>query len=316
MTGAEPSSVSLLVRTRRILREYGAVVRLFSPNARLYLIGSFLIGINFSVFNLLFNLYLKELGFAEGNIGLVNSWKALGMTLVAVPAAMILSRVKLKPLLIASCVVFAVFSAGLTTFRQMELLLGCGLLAGMAFAFFRVAGGPFFMRNSTPKERTHLFSFSFAMHLLAGMIGSWAAGASVTYIGAQTGDIVLGYQYTLYVAIGLSLLAFVPFSFIVAREPSIEENRLSLSMEQFRRRGLLLEDNQREHPDRLRRRSHHRSEPLLQRPIRAAAGYHRTVFHLGVVRHAVGTLAGPVLTRRLGWYEPSCSLSWPRSRSC
>ena len=219
------------------LRDYGRSVRLFSRNARLYLLGAFLVGVNFSVFNLLFNLYLRELGFVEGQIGTVNSARALGMTIIAIPAAMILSRMKLKPLLMAACVTFAVFSFALTSFTEIEMLLGCSALAGMSFAFFRVASGPFYMRNSTSKERTHLFSFSFAMHLLAGMIGSWGAGEMVTAIGEATGDIVLGYQYTLYGAIVFAFLAVIPFGILRAAPPSAEENRIILSLSQLRNRG-------------------------------------------------------------------------------
>ncbi|MEE8404996.1 MAG: hypothetical protein V3S17_06365, partial [candidate division Zixibacteria bacterium] len=72
---------------------YLATLRMFSRNARLYLIGSFLMGVNFHVFQLLLNLYLKELGFVESQIGLVISARALGATLLAIPVAIILSRV-------------------------------------------------------------------------------------------------------------------------------------------------------------------------------------------------------------------------------
>ncbi len=284
------------------VRDYIANVRLFSTNARLYLIGSFLIGMNFAVFNLLFNLYLKELGFVEGDIGMINSWRAMGMTAVAIPAAMILSRVRLKPLLLVACVLFAFFSYGVTTYQQMILLAGFSILSGMAFAFFRVASGPFYMRNSTPKERTHLFSFSFATHLAAGMIGSWGAGNLVTIIGERTGDMVLGYQYTLYTAIAFSFLAFIPFSFVKAAKPSAEENRISLSVAQFKRRGrfyfritfvnfligtgagliipflnLYFRDRFGLQPDRI--------------------GLYFILLSFGML---VGTLSGPFLTRKLG----------------
>lgn len=228
---------SITVRVGKLLSGYAASVKLFSRNARLYLIGSFLIGFNFAVFQLLLNLYLKELGFVESQIGWVQSGRAMGMTLVAIPAAMILSRVKLKPLLLGSCVLMAIFSFGLTTWTQLSYLLIFGFLAGTSFSFFRVASGPFYMRNSSGTERTHLFSFSFATHLMAGMIGSYGAGNLVTIIGDRTGDIVLGYQYTMYIAIAVSLLAFIPFAMIRVAAPSVDENRVTLSREQLRRRG-------------------------------------------------------------------------------
>jgi MFS family permease len=227
----------LYSRLRGELDEYLTSVRSFSRNARLYLIGSFLVGFNFAVFELLLNLYLKELGFAEGDIGFVQSSRAMGMTAIAIPAAMILSRVSLKPLLMVCCILLTIFSFGLATWTQFEYLIGFGLMVGMSFAFFRVASGPFYMRNSSPKERTHLFSFSFATFLLAGMLGSWGGGNMVTIIAEYTGDIILGYQYTLYTGLGIGALAMIPLSLIKGEEPSTEENRINLNWEQLRRRG-------------------------------------------------------------------------------
>jgi len=219
------------------LKDYYASVRLFSPNARLYLFGSFLMGLNFQVFNLLLNLYLKEMGFPEGQIGLVASGRAVGMTIMAIPVAMILSRVRLKPILMATVAVFAGMSVFIVTLEQLELLIGFAILSGMAFAFYRVAGGPFYMRNSTPRERTHLFSLSFGVMIMAGMIGSLTAGQVAAWLAERTGDMVLAYRYTLYGGIGVSLLALIPFMFIKAAPPSAEENRFIFSRERFRKRG-------------------------------------------------------------------------------
>lgn len=219
------------------IKDYWYNIKLFSRNARLYLIGSFLIGINFSIFQLLLNLYLKELGFQEGQIGYVVSSRAIGMTLIAIPAAILLSRIKLRPILLTSCVLFAIFSFFITTFQTLILLIGFSILSGMSFAFYRVASAPFYMRNSTPKERTHLFSFSFGMMLLAGMVGSISSGKLVMIISNFTGNMILGYQYTLYIGIAISLIALIPFYKIIASTPSREENKVSLSYKQLKRRG-------------------------------------------------------------------------------
>lgn len=212
-------------------------VRRFTPNVRLYLTGSFLMGFNFQVFNLLFNLYLKEVGFPEGQIGQVASARAVGMTLMAVPAAIILSRLRLKRVLLVTVSLFALFSFLLVRTHEHALMLGCSVFAGMAFSFYRVAAAPFFMRHSTPVERTHIFSFSFGMMILAGMIGSLVAGKTAASIGDYLGDIVAGYRYTLYLGIGLGLAALIPFLLIRAADPSRDENRITLSVDQLRRRG-------------------------------------------------------------------------------
>lgn len=219
------------------LADYWFHVKLFNKNSRLYLLGSFLIGLNFSVFQLLLNLYLKDLGFAENQIGYVLSARAVGMTLIAIPAAFLLSRIKLKPILLTSCITLALFSFFIVSVREYELLLGFMVLSGMSFAFYRVAAGPFYMRNSTEKERTYLFSLNFAMMILAGMVGSAVSGKMVTILSGITGDMILGYKYTMYGGIVLGMLAMIPFFMIKAAKPSAEENRINLSKEQLRLRG-------------------------------------------------------------------------------
>lgn len=231
------NSIAFVARIRRGLADYSHHLGLFSRNARLYLFGSFLIGINFQVFMLLLNLLLKELGYVEGDIGLVASSRAVGMSVIAIPAGMLLSRVRLKPILMGSCVLFAFFSYFIATTQQFVLLLGFSILSGMAFSFYRVASGPFYMRNSTPEERTYLFSFSFGTNLMAGMIGAAGAGRLATVIGERSGDMVWGYQCTLFIGIGVSLLALIPFLLIRSAPPSKDEDRITLTRAQFGRRG-------------------------------------------------------------------------------
>jgi predicted MFS family arabinose efflux permease len=234
---SEPSP-SVYSSVKSGLKDYFRHVRLFSRNARLYLMGSFLMGVNFHVFQLLLNLYLKHLGFEEGQIGLVVSSRAVGMTLIAIPAAILMSRVRLKPILLTSALAFAVFSYFIASLQALVLLIGFSVLSGMAFSFYRIAAAPFYMRNSTPAERTHLFSFSFGMMLLAGMGGSVGSGKMVMIIGNWTGDILTGYQVTLYLGILVGLMALIPFFLIRASGPSREESRISLSYQQLKQRGL------------------------------------------------------------------------------
>ena len=231
------SSLSLAARIRRGAADYSHHLGLFSRNARLYLLGSFLMGVNFQVFMLLLNLLLKEVGYVEGDIGLVASSRAVGMSMIAIPAGILLSRVRLKPILIASCVLFAFFSYFIASTQQLYLLLGFSMLSGMAFSFYRVAAGPFYMRNSTPTERTYLFSFSFGTNMMAGIIGAAGAGRLAAVIGERSGDMIWGYQCTLYIGIGVSLLALIPFLLIRSAAPSKDENRITLTRAQFRKRG-------------------------------------------------------------------------------
>ncbi|MFH1374982.1 MAG: MFS transporter [bacterium] len=291
-----------LLRVQRGLKRYFYDIGRFSRNAKLYLAGSFLMAINMQVFLLLLNLYLKEAGFAESQIGLIVSSRSAGVSLLAIPAALLLSRVRLKPILVVACVLFAAFSFGIVWYRSLSMLVLFSLLAGGTFAFYRVAAGPFYMRNSTPVERTHLFSFSFGTMILAGMVGSLGAGKLATYIADLLNNTVFGYQYTIYVGITVSLLAVIPFLLIRASQPSAEENRVTLTPAQLKKRGRF-----------------YLKITSVNFAIGLGAGliipflnlYFRDRFHLapdaiggcffGVqLAMLIGSLAGPVLARKFG----------------
>ena len=284
------------------VRDYAALVRMINRDARFYLLGSFLMGVNFEIFNLLLNLYLKELRFGEGDIGFVNAGRALGMSIMAIPASILFSRFHLRPLLILGVIGFGLFSVLLITTQELWLLMGLSLLAGVSWSLFRVFSGPFYMRNSTTVERTHLFSISFAVLLLAGMAGSAGAGKLVTVLGDLTGDIILGYKYTLVAGVGIGLLAMIPFSMISRQPPGGPGSRVSLTLEQLRNRG-----------------GFYFRLTFVNFVIGIGAGliipflnlYFKERFHLapdmiGLFYFCVscsmflGTLAGPILARRFG----------------
>lgn len=284
------------------LQDYWRHIRLFSRNARLYLLAAFLLGVNFEFFQLLLNLYLKDLGFGESNIGLVNSSRAVGMSLMAIPAAIVLSRITLKPVLIVTGILFAIFSVGISSNQQLQLMILFSVLSGMTFAFSRVAAGPFYMRNSTPAERTHLFSFSFGVLLLAGMIGSLTAGKLVPIMTQLSGDTILGYRYTLYIGIASGLLSLIPFAMLRPTPISDEERRINISREQFRKRGTFY--FKLSFSNFLIGLGAGLIIPFLNLYFRDKFGLSTSTigffYFCTILFMFVGTLAGPVLARRFG----------------
>jgi len=176
-------------------------------------------GMGFSGFILLFNLYLKEFGFPEGRIGNIITALTLGTVIMALPASVVIRRFPIKRILVIATPI-AVFSYFLqiTVARYQIILLG-GFMAGLASAYFRVASAPFFMRNSTPKERPYLFSMQFACMLVAGVIGS-ILGGFLPGIIENLGIVpYLAYRYTLYIFSGLVLIALIPYLMIKEKPP-------------------------------------------------------------------------------------------------
>jgi len=237
--------------TRRIFNiiiDYWGHLKLFSRNARLFLVGIFFVGLNYSIFALLLNLYFKELGFREDLIGEVLSWGAWGMTVISVPAALIIPKVQVKKILIVSVLFAGVFSLLQASLVERTQLLLASFLLGMTSSVASVAAAPFLMRNSTPKERTYLFSLHFGIYLVAAIIGSLGGGYLPNLFSHYVGSGALAFRYSLYLSVFLSVLALIPFMMITpekkAEEPFTQKrggDNKDLSKEKLlTERGILL----------------------------------------------------------------------------
>lgn len=221
--------ITLSQKAGRAFSEYIQNLRSFSRNARLFLLGTFFMGMGFSGFMLLFNLYLREFGFFEGRIGNIISAATLGVVIMAIPASIIIRRFPVKRILIIATPIAAFCYLAQVTASQYYTIMAGGLLGGFASVFFRVAAAPFFMRNSTPKERPYLFSVQFAIALVAGIIGNILGGLLPGIIEAYGFVPLLAYRYTLYIFGGMVVIAVIPYLAIHEKPVSPVEEKLKLS---------------------------------------------------------------------------------------
>jgi MFS family permease len=225
-----------------IILDYWGHLKLFSRNARLFLVGIFFVGLNFSIFSLLLNLYFKEIGFTEDLIGEVLSLTGWGMTIVSVPAAFMIPKVQVKKILIISVVFAGIFSLLQASFVERTQLLVASFALGMTSSVARVAAAPFLMRNSTPKERTYLFSLNFGIYLLAAIIGSLGGGYLPNLFSHYVGSGAIAFRYSLYLSVFLSVLALIPFMMIKPdekREP-LAKDKKDWDKKLLTERGILL----------------------------------------------------------------------------
>lgn len=96
--------------------------------------------------------------------------------------------------------------------------------------FYRIAAAPFFMRNSSPTERPYLFSLSFGIAVIAGVVGSLIFGEMVEYFAGTAGyDMIGAHRLAMTVGILFSLLALFPFSLIEMPKRLADEDRLEMS---------------------------------------------------------------------------------------
>ena len=225
----------MINKVKRGAKAYVRDLRLLTPNARKYLVGSFFLGMTFASFSLLLNLYFREKGYNAGFIGSVLSAGAIGMTVAAIPSAIMLSRIRLKPLLIASTLLYVIASLITIYTESKEIIWAAFFFAGVMTTFYRIGAAPFFMRNSTPTERPYLFSLSFGIAVIAGVIGSLTFGKLVQLFATMAAvDMVLAYRLALTIGVLFSLAALIPIWLLVTPAKIPREDRLVLDWQAIR----------------------------------------------------------------------------------
>ncbi len=195
----------------RVLAEYVAQVRGSGRNPRLYLCGVFLFGLGQSIFSLIFNLYLRSLGYSDSGIGQILSKVSIGAAVAALPAAFLFRRAPARTLLVLAGALTALGYSLQATFRAPEILLLLAFVTGMVITVFRLSIAPVIMKESGPNARPFLFSASYGVIFASAIVGSVLGGALPHLFHAFSEVDQVTLRWTLYAGCALTLLSAVPF---------------------------------------------------------------------------------------------------------
>lgn len=159
-----------------MFRSYQSHYSSLPTNVKLFLLGNAIQGLGLSIYSLLFNLYLKELGFGESAIGGLISTTSLGISIMAVPAAFIIEKFHVKHLVIVGMLFSSLFYSLQVMNVEKSLLFSFGLLASMFQALFNISVSPFYLKNSKPNQRVHLFTLNSSLNMGAHLLGYLIGG--------------------------------------------------------------------------------------------------------------------------------------------
>ena len=208
---------------KSFFNDYIRNIKLFSTNARKFLIGSFFMGFGFSVFWLLLNLYLKQLGYDESSIGSVISASSVGTVLIAIPAAILIDRFRIKHILMIASIINAAALITQAMSTSIWELRAMSMMSGAMFTVHFVAASPFFMRNSTSEERPYLFGVNMALSTISGFIGSIIGGFVPQFLAERGVELMYGYRYTLIGGASLAIFALFAYMTIKSKKPENKE---------------------------------------------------------------------------------------------
>lgn len=195
------------------MRQYFLRFRDFQKNARLFIYLTFILGVSQSVFTLVSNLYILELGYTREFLGTLESIPVFVTAALAVPLALLCAGLPLRKSLFLTLGLATVSTLGLAVFPSKAMLISFKFVSGFAGAFMAITAWPLMARYSTEKDRNFVFSFQFAFTMLAGFIGNLIGGsltgwAAVLLSGGA--ESAAAYRVTMLAAASLMAASMLP----------------------------------------------------------------------------------------------------------
>ncbi|MDZ5472154.1 MFS transporter [Bacillus sp. 31A1R] len=156
--------------------EWSAQIKNYNKNIRLSIMATIFIQIGFGIFMVIYNFYIRELGFTEQVNGKVISMTSLATALILIPAGLLSDKIGRKKAMFfgAGATAFLLLFRSLVEFES--LLITFAFLTGITSAFLQVSSIPWLAENSKPEQRVHLFSIHFAVMTGANVIGNFGGG--------------------------------------------------------------------------------------------------------------------------------------------
>ncbi len=208
-----------------LFKDYQNRMSQFSANVKLYLLALAFNSIGVGMFQVLYNLYLKELQYDEAFVGQTISLKALAAVLVLIPAGIFSDKLGRRKAMITGALTSGVVYVLLSIFQSGNIILTFIFLNGLFNAFFMVAQSPFMMENTSPRERMHLFSINSALTMgawmLGNILGGWLPDVLHTWFPLLT-----AMKITLFICSIIILLAAIPL-FKIRELRAREERRFA-----------------------------------------------------------------------------------------
>lgn len=203
---------SLPSRLRHEVGVYSVAVRRFRRNARLYMLGLAIYSPGITVFGVLYNLYLLEIGYNEGLVGQVIAAQSVGTIVGAPPSGIFYNRWGGRLSFAFSMLFIALTRLALLLMPSALLIVVAAFFAGMANSLINTSFLPFLADESDEEDRSYLFSVNSIISSIAEIVGGLFGGlmpglllvlfALSSSAAAQKASMVIGMD--------LTLLALIP----------------------------------------------------------------------------------------------------------
>jgi len=158
------------------MKVYADFFKNISNNLKTYLGIIFFVTIVSSAYNVLFSIYLKNLGFNEAFVGQILSINTLGIALGAIPVAILADRLNKKTTVIMGLVLMIISNLIVLNVQVPIVMQIFAFIFGLGNATIMVLQAPIIFENTPKEHRVTAFSMSFVLMNIAFVIGSLVLG--------------------------------------------------------------------------------------------------------------------------------------------
>jgi len=148
----------------------------FSRDIRLFLLYNLFANVGWGVFALIFNLYLRELGLREDDMGAFSAAQTLAMAAGAATLGLVIDRIGVWGAVVAGLPVFLVSSLGLAFAEERAVILVLSAISGIGLAYLFTMTMPFIIAWTKRDERQVVSTLAFSIASLSLTFGSLLGG--------------------------------------------------------------------------------------------------------------------------------------------
>lgn len=199
---------------RSFIREYTNYFKTINRNVTIYFLILLVAAFTGSAFNIIFGIYLKNIGYSEAVVGGILSLMTMGIALGALPVSAFAGRFSKKNTIVGGLIVMILSGLTLINCQNLFLMQVAAFVYGAGQASVMILQSPILYENTASKDRVTAFSIAFVLQnsafvlssyllgnasaLLSQHISELAANAAVLNIAtlAQAIAILLTWQFT------------------------------------------------------------------------------------------------------------------------
>ncbi|PLR82877.1 MFS transporter [Bacillus canaveralius] len=189
--------------------EWANQFRNYNRNIKLAITANIFTQIGLGVFMVIYNFYIRELGYSEQVNGQVISMTALATALILIPAGLLSDKLGRKKVMLFGAITSGIVLLSRSVVEPQTLLILFAFATGLTTSFIQVSGIPWLAENSKPEQRVHLFSMHFAVMTAANVVGNLLGGVFTDLLSLLI-DPLTSIRVTLLMGGVIYLLGVIP----------------------------------------------------------------------------------------------------------